>query len=494
MPPQATPLVHRFTRRVAFGLPADAQTPADPLGWAQAQLDQVPPIDILERDGSRRADLPEGMRLLWEMDEVMTAFHQHQVAERASFAKGRSLPREQYLQDRRREIDIPYHRLEPWKETQARASTALHGAAPVFERFWHFWTNHFMVAPGTQNNDTLIGPYQRSLRPKMLGSFRDLLWHATVHPAMLVFLDNNRNTGPRSRAAREGWTRNSVNENLGRELLELFTLSPASGYTQKDVEATTLILTGWRDMKPDRYRKPGVPLGTYFDFNHHEPGAQTVMGKTYDATLRQDSKLAELVTDLAYHPATARHLARKLCVYFMDDEPPAQAVAHVEQVFLQTRGDLPAVHRAVLEMCWAHIANTRKLASPEAWLLQSLTLTGLDLPRAIPVDDRGGIKTHYLLGDLGQPIPRCPQPNGWPIRSVDWVSKELMDRRVRYSGLMSAALERQPDAMARMLEVQSERHLADGSAEQSVVRAALARRDLRSANTLLHVSPSLLWA
>lgn len=489
-----TQLVHRFTRRVAFGLRADAQLPADPLNWAQAQVAQVPPIDILERDGTRRADLPEGMRLLWEMDEVMTAFHRHQEAERASFAKGRSLPREQYAEERKREIEIPYHRLEHWKEAQARASTALHGAAPVFERFWHFWANHFMVAPGNQNNDTLVGPFQRSLRPKMLGNFRDLLWHATVHPAMLVYLDNNENTGPRSRAVREGWTRRSVNENLGRELLELFSLSPEGGYTQQDVEATTLLLTGWRDMKPDRHHKPGVPLGTYFDFNHHEPGAQTVMGKTYTAFVRQDSKLADLVTDLAQHPATARHLARKLCVYFIDDEPPPQAVAHVEQVFRQSRGDLPAVHRAVIEMCWAHIASTRKLASPEAWLLQCLTLTGLDLPRAIPVDDRGGIKTHYLLGDLGQPIPRCPQPNGWPIRSVDWISKELMDRRVRYAGLLSNDLGRQPAAMVRMLEVQSERHLAEGSAEQALVRSALARRDLRSANTLLHVSPSLLWA
>ncbi len=492
--PSVSQLAHRFTRRVAFGLPAEVAPPADPVGWALAQLQRVPPIDILERDGSRRADLPEGMRLLWEMDEVMTAFQRHQEAERASFAKGRSLPREQYRQERRRDVEIPYHRLEHWKEVQARASTALHGEAPVFERFWHFWTNHFMVAPGNQNNDTLVGPFQRSLRAKMTGSFRDLLWHATVHPGMLVYLDNNQNTGPHSRAAREGWTRNSVNENLGRELLELFSLSPAGGYTQQDVEATTRILTGWRDMKPDRHRKPGVPLGTWFDFNHHEPGAQTVMGKTYDAFVRQESKLEDLVTDLAQHPATARHLAHKLCVTFLDDEPPAQALAYVEQAFVRSRGHLPAVHQAVLEMAWVHLETTRKLGTPEAWLLQCLTLTGAELPRALPVDDRGGIKTHYLLGDLGQPLPRCPQPNGWPIRSVDWISKELMDRRLRFAGLLSRDLGRSPEAMARMLEVQASRHLAEGSPEQAWIRGALARSDLASANTLIHVSPSLLWA
>lgn len=266
-------LIGKFTRRVAFGLPADQALPADPVAWAQAQLLKVPPIDIIERDGSRRSDLPDWVKLLWSMDDVMTAFERHQATERASFDKGKTLPRAQFEAERKRDLEIPYWRMEHWKEVQARATTAVYGRTPVFERFWHFWTNHFMVAPGNQNNDVLIGPYQRSLRDKMTGSFREMLWHAVTHPAMLVYLDNNRNTGPRSKAAREKWTQDSINENLGRELLELFTLSPASGYTQKDVEATTLILTGWRDMKPDKWRKAGVPLGTYFDFNHHEPGS-----------------------------------------------------------------------------------------------------------------------------------------------------------------------------------------------------------------------------
>jgi uncharacterized protein (DUF1800 family) len=485
--------VHAFTRRVAFGLPAGVEPPQDPVAWAVGQLQRTPPIDIIERDRTRRADLPAGLQLLWSMDEVMHASHTHQEAERASFEKGRTLTREQFQLERRRDIEIPYFQLEHWKETQARASTALHGEAPVFERFWHFWTNHFMVAPGNQNNDTTVGPFQRSLREKMLGSFRDLLWHATVHPAMLVYLDNNANTGPRSRAVRERWTRNSINENLGRELLELFTLSPEGGYTQKDVEATTLILTGWRDMKPDRHRKPGVPLGTFFDFDHHEPGAQTVMGKTYSAFLRQSGKLEDLVTDLAAHPATARHLARKLCVYFLDDEPPAQAVAHVERVFIQSKGHLPAVHQAVIEMAWAHIGTTRKFVSPETWLLQTLTLSGLDLPRMLPLDNQSGIKTHHLLGDLGQPIPRCPQPNGWPIRSVEWISKELLDRRVRYAGLLAGELIKQDNAAATLRSL-VERHVPAGSPEGALVRGALARDNLRVAHTLLHVSPSLLWA
>ena len=142
--------------------------------------------------------------------------------------------------ERRRLVSLPYHQLEHWKEVQARVTTALHGEAPVFERFWHFWTNHFTVAPGTQNNDTLVGPYQRHLREHMTGDFRTLLWHAVTHPGMLVYLDNNRNTGPNSTAALRRWTRDTINENLGRELLELFTVSTAAGYSQQDVELSLI--------------------------------------------------------------------------------------------------------------------------------------------------------------------------------------------------------------------------------------------------------------
>lgn len=484
----------KFTRRVAFGISAQAPTPTDPLAWAAAQLKQTPPIDILERDGSRRTDLPDWVKLRWTNDDVMTAFHGHQEAEKASFEKSKTLSKEQFELERKNDIAIPYWRMEHWKEVQARATTAAYAKEPVFERFWHFWTNHFMVAPGNQNNDVMVGPFQRSLREKMQGSFKDMLWHAVTHPAMLVYLDNNRNTGPNSKAARQKWTKDSVNENLGRELLELFSLSPAIGYTQKDVEATTLILTGWREMKPDKWRKPEIPLGSYFDFDRHEPGSQTVLGKTYSAMFRPSQKLEELIHDLALHKATANHIARKLCVYFMDDAPPQQAIAHVESVFLKTQGSLPAVHTAVLEMCWEHISSTRKFTSPETWFLQTATISGLEIPRVAPLDDRGGLKTFYLLGDLGQPLPRCPQPNGWPIRSSDWISKEMLDRRVRYLPIAFNDITRMNSNYFDELSAQCARFLPEKGADVLAIETALKRKDTRLAHSLFHASPSLLWS
>ena len=383
--------LHQFSRRVAFGFRPGQALPADPLAWAVPQVRQLPPIGVFGPDGQVRSDLPTGMKLVSGMDELMRRYQESSDVDDELRVQSTRMATADYERLRQERLSLPFHRLEHWKEVQARASTALYGQAPVFERFWHFWTNHFMVTPGTQRNDVLVGPYQRALREGMLGSFKDLLQLAVTHPGMLVYLDNIRNTGPNARLRREGRTKDSVNENLGRELLELFTLSPAAGYTQQDVEQATLILTGWGVQRPDKRHQAGVALGTRFDFNRHEPGSQTVMGKTYRALLRPSSKLEDLVADLAVHPATLRHLAHKLCVYFMDDEPPERAVAHVEQAFVRSNGHLPAVHEAVLEACWFTLGSTRKFASPEAWLWQCYPVTGLTLPQALPLPNVPGL-------------------------------------------------------------------------------------------------------
>ena len=488
--------LHRYARRVGFGLTPGEHPGDDPVGWAAAQLRSVPPIGIVEPDGRPRADLPEGLRLRGSGDELMHAWQR--VIDTVAEVRARSagLGEAAFRREQAERVFIPYQRLEHWKEVQARATTAVHGSAPVFERFWHFWTNHFTVAPGTMQNDVLVGPFQRALREPMGGTFRDLLWRAVTHPAMLVYLDNVRNTGPNSRARRERWTRDSVNENLGRELLELFTLSPAGGYTQQDVEQVTLVLTGWRVQRPDRSHRPWVPLGTRFVHDWHEPGAQTVLGRRYQALFKAESKLEELIDELAAHPATARHLARKLCVHFIDDEPPADAVAAVERAWLDSGGRLPAVHEAVLRAAWATLGRTRKFASPETWFLQVHRTSGAELPRALPLPGEPGFKTFWLLADLGQPLPRCPQPNGWPIRSADWLSRELLDRRVRLAQLLAQALTRGAGASAReRFAGLVETHAPGGASQTGVLAAqALAQGDPARALALVWLSPEFLWS
>jgi uncharacterized protein (DUF1800 family) len=431
----------KFARRMAFGLTPEA-IPADPVAWAQAQLNTVPHIDILDSNGAPDKNRSPETKLLRTIPEVMTAYRNNWNVVDQMFALPPELPQAQRKAFARKTIFYPYRDLEHWKELQARLSTALYGPQPVFERFWHFWSNHLMVAPNTDNNDTTVGPYQRALRDHMTGSFRDLLWNAVTHPAMLIYLDNYRNVGPNSAARRQGRTKDSVNENLGRELLELFTLSPSAGYSQADVEHATLILTGWTFAMPNSNQaKPIFPSqnapasmhGTVFAYARHEPGDQKVMGKVYSSSLfRQKGKLEDLITDLALHPVTARHLARKLCVYFIDDDPAPSAIEQVEKVFLESKGHLPSVHKAVVQVAWEQIDNSRKFQNPEAWLVQTLRLLDVPLPSNPPsLISSSEPNSSSLMRDLGQALPYSPQPNGWPIRSDEWISKELLDRRLR---------------------------------------------------------------
>ena len=495
----------RFLRKVGFALPPGEQPPANPLQWALDQLDTPPPIAHFVQGGKRQEGLPEQARLLTRPGEVMTAYRENWNAVDAFFSLDPATPQEEKDRIKRQTIFWRFRDVEHWKETQARVSTALHGERPVFERLWHFWTNHFMVAPNTDNNDTLVGPYQRSLRAAMNGSFRDMLWAAVTHPGMLAYLDNYRNTGPNSPAKLRGLTKQSINENLGRELLELFTVTPAAGYTQADVEQATLILTGWTFLMPNSNQAkplfpsqnaPAAAWGTFFAYGLHEPGEQSVLGKRYSASIfRPRAKLDALVTDLAEHPATIRHIAHKLCCHFIADEPPAAAVAAVEKAFRDSQGQMRAIHTALVRAVWEHGEQSRKFLNPETWLVQAHQMLRCELPQGMPaMTGPSAPNVLDLLRDLGQALPYCPQPNGWPILSRDWISRELLDRRVRTAQWLA---ERSPLCQpggGPDLQALAQRELSADSRSLPMVKDAIAAGDLGRAAVVLLSSPEVLWA
>jgi uncharacterized protein (DUF1800 family) len=235
------------------------------------------------------------------------------------------------------------------------------------------------------------------------------------HPAMLIYLNNAQSIGPDS-VAGEVYHR-GLNENLARECMELHTVSPAAGYTQADVTSFAKVLTGWSvDLRSD-------PPGFRFRPMAHEPGSQTVMGRRFPPG--EEGGVAALQF-LANHPATHRFLATKLARHFVADDPPPDAVSHIEGALRDTGGNLGAAAGSLitLDAAWQ---PGGKLRNPQDYVVACLR--ALDLPP----EQRTGMNLLGILGGLGQPFWNAPQPNGWSDRASEWAAPEAMMRRIDWA-------------------------------------------------------------
>jgi uncharacterized protein (DUF1800 family) len=211
-----------------------------------------------------------------------------------------------------------------------------------------FWFNHFNVFIGKEADRYLLTSYERDvIRPHALGKFEDLLVATAQSPAMLFYLDNWLSVGPNSNAALgipknaiNPWRRpmqaprtnqakgkrSGLNENYGRELMELHTLGVNGGYTQKDVTEVARVFTGWTIKQP---RQGG---GFTFEDNMHEPGYKTVLGQRIKPNGEKEGM--QVLHILAHHPSTAKFICTKLAVRFVSDDPPPALVNRMAQTFL----------------------------------------------------------------------------------------------------------------------------------------------------------------
>jgi uncharacterized protein (DUF1800 family) len=296
-------------------------------------------------------------------------------------------------------------------EAKVRIEAAVAAEIGFVEHLVWFWSNHFCVS--ADKIVSMAGAYEReAIRPHVLGRFVDMLTAVESHPAMLFYLDNAESMGPNSVA---GINRDkSLNENLAREILELHTLGVRTGYSQDDVTRFANVLTGWT------WIGLGVPnRGGEFVFvkRLHEPGEQTVIGKTYPDTGMDQGRA--VLADLARHPATAAHLARKLAQHFVADEPSPSLVDKLTKSFIDSDGNLKELAKTLLtaEESWA--PERTKLKRPFEWFISALRVTGA--PWAV-----GRVMSGQAL--LGEPLWRPPAPNGFPdyeSASIDGLSQRV---------------------------------------------------------------------
>src|SRR5215468_2047681 len=339
-------------------------------------------------------------------------------------------------------------------EAKARIHAALGAEIGFLERLVWFWSNHFCVSADKGNVRQVCGAYEREvIRANVLGRFSDMLLAAESHPAMLIYLDNARSIGPDSIAGLR--QKRGLNENLAREILELHTLGVRTVYTQEDVTRFANVITGWTfvPFRQDPAR------GGEFEFNPrmHQPGAQTVIGRSYpDASLQQGRAV---LAALARQPATANHVAAKLARHFVADEPPPALVERLAKRFLATQGDLKEVTKALVAAPEAWEAPRAKLKRPGEWVIGMLRAAGVTPPDIGPV-----MQAHNLLGE---PLWRPSAPKGFADESAPWLDglAQRLDIANQFARRLGA------EADPREVFEQALAPLASSETRQAVLRA-----------------------
>jgi uncharacterized protein (DUF1800 family) len=352
-------------------------------------------------------------------------------------------------------------------EAKARINAALGAEIGFVERLVWFWSNHFCVSADKGNVRQICGAYEReAIRANVLGRFGDMLLAAESHPAMLLYLDNARSIGPDSIAGVR--QRRGLNENLAREILELHTLGVRSVYTQEDVTRFANVITGWTvvPFREDAARavlaspEPGLSArGGEFEFNPrmHQPGAQTVIGKSYpDAGVEQGRAV---LAALARHPATAKHVATKLARHFVADEPPPALVERLGKRFLATQGDLKETAKALVSAPEAWEAPRSKLKRPGEWIIGALRAVDVTPPEIAPV-----MQAHNLLGE---PLWRPTAPKGFSDESAPWL--DGLAQRLDIANQFARRLGGQADPREVFEEVLAP--LASTETRQAITRA-----------------------
>ena len=354
-------------------------------------------------------------------------------------------------------------------EMAARLEEAATTDTPVLERLVDFWSNHFTIAMHGATLRSIAGAYEReTVRPHVLGRFRDMLHAVVHHPAMLVYLSNNRSIGPNSPIGqRRG---RGLNENLAREILELHTVGVNGGYTQDDVINFARALTGWTVDSSD-----GEARGTFtFEPQWHEPGAVTVMGRTYPEGGVEQAEA--VLDDLAAHLATARHVARKLAVHFVSEKAPLSLVERLAGAFRHGNGDLDAVTRMLVSSDDAWSAEPRKVLPPYDFIIA--VFRALEQTPSFPV-------AADALHTFGQDVWRAPSPAGWPDEDEAWASPHAVVERLDWV--------KQIVATSSGSITEDVRHYADGLFGDTLsgfTRQAIARSETREqALALLFMSP-----
>ncbi|WP_263384405.1 DUF1800 domain-containing protein [Granulicella arctica] len=314
---------------------------------------------------------------------------------------------------------------------QAKFVRAILSERQLLEVMTDFWFNHFNVFIGKDSDQWYTTSYERDvIRKNALGKFRDLLLATATSPAMMVYLDNYQSIGPNSLAngvdpakpnARKG--NKGLNENYGREVMELHTVGVAGGYTQADVTALASILTGWG---VDRANQGGPFL---FDPKRHEPGAKVWYGTTIPDTAPQDGMKQGIaaLSALAARPQTAHFISNLIAQRFVADEPPPALVDRMTATFLSSDGDIKAVLRTLVQSPEFNSKKyfRNKVKTPMEFLASAFRTTATE-----PSNPQALVNT---IKSMGMPLYYALPPTGYYITADQWMNTGALVDRLNFA-------------------------------------------------------------
>lgn len=322
-------------------------------------------------------------------------------------------------------------------DVMGRVLQAVRSPYGFHERLVAFWFDHFSVSTAKSVPSRFLTPLfeAEAIRPHVSGRFVDLLLAAEQHPAMLIFLDQDKSAGPDSAAARKG--RRGLNENLGRELIELHTMGARSGYTQADVRSAAMVLAGLTVDREGDY-------STVFKPAFAQPGETTVVGARYGGGKPSEETSRAMMRDLAAHPQTAQHICRKLVTHFIADTPPDEVVKPMVEAWQKSDGDLTEVYRAMLAQPRAWDGFGMKIKRPFDFIVSGLRAVnaGPVLDEAVHVavaqPDLPSVKslrfmTEGAMNRMGQPLWKPPSPAGFDEHSAAWLTPSQLAERITWA-------------------------------------------------------------
>jgi uncharacterized protein (DUF1800 family) len=344
---------------------------------------------------------------------------------------------------------------------------AIQSSNSVSWRLFDFFSNHFSVTANGRLMTGLVGTLEReAIAPHLFGNFEDMLLAVEQHPAMLIYLNNEKSYGPNSKVGKK--RKLGLNENLAREIMELHSLGVNSEYSQADVIELAKALTGW---SVKNYKKE-QSTGFTFRYTGHEPGSRILLGKKYAQKGVEQGQ--QMLRDLAKHPATAKHICFKLAYHFVSEDPSLVLLKKMENTWLKTDGNIQQVMYSLFDTEEAWLSSPQKFKTPREFFISSY--------RAIASKNVNPKSILNSLASLGQQPFKAGSPAGYSDSASDWLGASALMARIDWSTMVSAHL-REPNVEKIMADAIGY-HLSLHT-YQSVMRA----ESRQQAMTLFLMSP-----